>query len=122
MELKYSKSLYSKEALLKAAFHFTGMAYLYLHQDKENYLVDVTPKEGDLSEDFAEKFSNELLAQTVHVMVARETSQLRSILIGRALSSTMIMQQSEPEADDKEKPSEELDSILKDWFEQNEKD
>lgn len=120
MILKFSKELYLKEALIKAAFHFTEKAYLYLSQDGDCYYVDVKPKTEVLPSNFEYEFENEVLAQTVHNMVSQQTSQLRSIIIGRALSSTMILKEPELQEVPKESQSFDLGPILKDWFEENE--
>lgn len=119
MTLKFSKGLYPKEALIKASFQFTEKTYLYLSQDADYYYVEVMPKDGALPSNFEHEFMNEMLSQTVHNMVSRQTSQLRSIIMGRALSSTMIFEESKSPASEEIK-SFDLDSILKDWFEQNE--
>lgn len=39
MELAFSKGLYEKSALLKAAYSFTEVAYLHLSQDDKNWYV-----------------------------------------------------------------------------------
>lgn len=46
MRVFYHKDLYSREALLKAAYHFTDRAYVYLGVEGDAYFVDFTPKEG----------------------------------------------------------------------------
>ena len=117
MILRFCKLLYPKEALLKAAFHFTDKFYLYLSHDKEYYSVEITPKKEDVPINFEYEFTNEMLAQTIHYLVSRETGTLRSIIMGRALSSTMILPQIEETLNEE---NFDIDLILKDWFKQYE--
>lgn len=44
MLLKYNRNLYSKDALLKAAFNFTDKAYIHLSQTENEYIVDFVVK------------------------------------------------------------------------------
>jgi His-Xaa-Ser system protein HxsD len=118
MILRFCKQLYPKEALLKAAFQFTDQLYLYLSQDEESFIVDVTPKKIDILPNFEHEFRNEMLAQAVHYIVSRETATLRNIIMGRALSSTMILPEREEMPRDEDNFG--LDEILTDWFEQHE--
>ena len=46
MRIRYDKALYSKEALLKAAYHFTDKAYVYLGVEGGCFFVDFTAKDG----------------------------------------------------------------------------
>lgn len=47
MELAFSKGLYEKSALLKAAYSFTEVAYLHLSQDDKNWYVSWHNKPGE---------------------------------------------------------------------------
>ena len=44
MRIRYDKTLYSKEALLKAAYHFTDKAYVYLGVEGGCFFVDLPQK------------------------------------------------------------------------------
>ena len=44
MRIQYDKEFYSKEALLKAAYHFTDRAYVYLGVEDGSFFVDFTAK------------------------------------------------------------------------------
>ena len=46
MRIQYDKEFYSKEALLKAAYHFTDRAYVYLGVEDGSFFVDFTAKGG----------------------------------------------------------------------------
>lgn len=43
----FSKEIYNKEALLKAAYSYTDKAYLHISVDAKNYYVDISPKSED---------------------------------------------------------------------------
>lgn len=121
MKLFYHKELYSKEALLKAAYHFTDRAYVYLGVEGDTYFVDFTPKEGITfdRENLENTFKNELLVQVIHQIISRQTSPLRELLVARALSSTLVDtadRTSELEQPMTPAAQDELDAITKDWF------
>lgn len=44
-ELKYNRELYSKTALIKAAYNFTDKAYLHLDADEKYYYVSISEKQ-----------------------------------------------------------------------------
>ena len=123
MRILYDKEFYSKEALLKAAYHFTDKAYVYLGVDGENYFVDFTAKDNvpfDRSK-LENEFKNEILAQVIHQAVSRQTMVLRELLVARALSSTMVDEDASLDMDESpmtEEAMEKLDSIAKDWFDE----
>lgn len=123
MRILYDKEFYSKEALLKAAYHFTDKGYVYLGVENESYFVDFIAKDGvsfDKSR-LENEFKNELLAQVIHQTVSKETMVLRELLVARALSSTMVDEDASPDSDESpmtEETMAELDSIAKDWFDE----
>ena len=88
MRIRYDKEFYSKEALLKAAYHFTDRAYVYLGVEDGSFFVDFTAKGGTQfdKEKLENEFKNELLAQVIHQTVSKETTVLRELLVARALS------------------------------------
>ena len=83
MRIRYDKTLYSKEALLKAAYHFTDRAYVYLGVEGGCFFVDFTAKDGTPfeKEKLENAFKNELLAQMIHQTVSKETTVLRELLV-----------------------------------------
>lgn len=114
MKLSFSKELYPKIALLKAAYSFTDKAYLHLDADSSYYYVTLTPKE-ESSSDLEECFTNEMLAQCVRHEVYLQTKNIRELLVARAMASTVI------ERTPKDEPTliagaEDASSILTDWF------
>ena len=65
------------------------------------------------------QFKNEILAQVIHQSISNETSDLRKLLVARALSSTMVDEEdpvdNEPETMNEESLNE-LSAIAKDWY------
>lgn len=123
MRIQYDKEFYSKEALLKAAYHFTDRAYVYLGVEDGSFFVDFTAKGGTQfdKEKLENEFKNELLAQVIHQIVSKETTVLRELLVARALSSTMVDESVSSDAAESpmtEDAQDELDAIAKDWFDE----
>lgn len=123
MRIQYDKEFYSKEALLKAAYHFTDRAYVYLGVEDGSFFVDFTAKGGTQfdKEKLENEFKNELLAQVIHQTVSKETTVLRELLVARALSSTMVDESISSDAAESpmtEDAQDELDAIAKDWFDE----
>ena len=116
MNLKICKELYSKYSLLKAAYLFTDEYYIYLDADEKNYFVDIRPKESDCMEITEGDFMNELLAQTTREEILKKTSDIRTLVLGRAVASTIIEESEEQE----DKPVADENGLFEDWFE-NEK-
>ena len=121
MRILYSKELYSKKALLKAAYHFTDNYYIYVGVEDNSFFVDFSTKDESLidSDKLQNQFKNEILAQVIHQSISNETSDLRKLLVARALSSTMVDEEdpvdNEPETMNEESLNE-LSAIAKDWY------
>lgn len=122
MRILYSKELYSKEALLKAAYHFTDNYYIYLGVEDNSFFVDFSTKDDSSidSDALQNQFKNEILAQVIHQSISTETSDLRKLLVARALSSTMVDEEENIPDNAPENMSEEslneLSAIAKDWY------
>lgn len=112
--MKFCKELYSKVALIKAAYNFTDNAYVHLDADADYYYVAIEPKESgcDISE---QDFINEMLTQSVRHEVYQQTKNIRELLLARAMATSVIV-------DEKLVDENEMDGvfteneILKDWF------
>lgn len=121
MELAFSKELYDKSALLKAAYAFTEVAYLHLSQDDKYWYVSWYNKSGETLT--SEAFENALIEQQLRKELLRESRDLRTVLLARAMASTLV--ETSPTADDAvHTPAVPTDAslannILKGWFEQN---
>lgn len=112
MNLTIPCELYSKAAILKAAYSFTDRAYIFINKVNDNYVIDFDLKDGQEAI-FEKEFKNELLAQAVRVAILEQTRELRNIIATRALASTVI---NSLEVDKDELPNYDIDSILKDWY------
>ena len=113
-KLSFNKSLYSKAALLKAAYHFTDKFYVYLDMDDTNYLVELTAKNGMDDSFVHEEFANEILAQSTREEILRQTSNIRELILGRAFGSTII--DDAPEEPMDAPISKQTDEIFRDWY------
>jgi len=113
--LKFNKELYSKVALIKAAYNFTDIAYLHLDADDHYYIVTLEEKspEKTVTE---QAFINEMLAQSVRHEIYLQTKNIRELLLARAMATSLIVDnelvEEEPEDDSFFSENE----ILKDWF------
>ena len=118
---EYDSTLYPKEALLKAAFAFVEDYYIHLEIDRLNYQVRISSKEEkDLPNHIQKDFENELLVQTVRFHVLKETSDLRKLILARAMASTVLLDEKDEKAyfdvDSQKEYKQALDGILEDWF------
>ena len=121
---KYSKELYSKDVLMKAAYAFTDRLYIHLDADETHYKVQLISKsEKDKNEEelYAE-FENELIAQETRRMIAEQTKNVREMIVARALSSTIVNNVEEDNIDLlKNEDTYAAEEILQDWFDVYEK-
>ena len=126
MRFTYSKELYSRTALIKAAFHYTDRAYVHLDCDDSSYTVDIVQKPGCTPVDLRE-FDNTLLAQLAREEVYQKTKEIRKIALARAMASSIIETNEDipaekqndrkvPEPLPFEEDTEKPEDILKDWF------
>lgn len=116
MRLHYSRKIYPKTAIIKAAYMFTDRAYVHLDADERYYIVDIRMKPA--CEDVSElEFNNEVLCQTARYEIGKKTRTIRELMIARAVSSTMLIDDSvsdeDPYMDDE---ITDTDEILTDWF------
>lgn len=115
--LKFNRELYSKTALLKAAYFFTDRAYLHLDADNAYYYVAITskPEMPPVSE---EEFENEMLAQSVRHEIYLQTRNIRELLLARAMSTSLVTKKEVVTEDPVHEAPFDEDKILKDWFDQ----
>lgn len=115
--LKFNRELYSKTALIKAAYSFTDKAYIHLDADEHYYYVQIESKSSEecISES---EFENEILAQSVRHEIYRQTKNIRELLLARAMATSVIMED-ETLLEDSSGESFSEDEILKDWFAEN---
>ena len=117
--MKFKVDLYPKSVLLKSAFSFTDRAYVHLDEREGYYYVEMTPKEAAPTFDDRE-FINEMLFQTVRQEVTKKTKTIRELTLARAFSSTIISEDHPESMEENEDEDVDIDSILSDWFENNE--
>lgn len=117
MLLKLSKELYEKEAIIKAAYLFTDKYYIGLESEENFFFVDLQPKSDEIEENGEKEFVNEIIVQTARLLVSRRTKNIREMIIGRALASTIIDKKDTGFVDDDLINS---DDILNNWFDINE--
>ena len=118
MRFRFSKEIYDKGALLKAAYAYTDRAYIHIDVDEVHYIVDVNMKEEVKDADIKlEAFQNEILAQMVRQDIHNKTKSIRELILARAFASTMI---SEVPSYQPEEGTVDIDDILTDWFEKYE--
>lgn len=116
--MKFQRELYSKTALIKAAYNFTDIAYLHLDADDNYYYVDIEfkdPKHTVSEQDFV----NEMLTQSVRHEVYQQTKNIRELLLARAMATSVIIDEELLDDGDSDNAFTEND-ILKDWFATNE--
>lgn len=111
--IKISKELYSRKVLLKTCYKFTDDYYIHLTSDKQDYLIDITPKFCN-DVDIKGIIGNELIEQANRELVFNETHNIREILFARAMASSVIYTDDDVEEIDTDVND---DSAMKDWFE-----
>lgn len=114
--IKFSKLLYNKEPIFKAAYNFINNYHFFIDSDKDNYIVEISSKSDVLNDEIKNNFVDEVIVQSTRYQIMIETKNVRELILGRALASTMITDVDTGFIDDKSLIA---DDILKDWFEVN---
>ena len=117
--MKFRKELYSKIALIKAAYNFTDIAYVHLDADDCYYYVTIESKQTGL-EVSDQTFINEMLTQSVRHEVYQQTKNIRELLLARAMATSVIVDEKLLEDDEIHCDYCTESEILKDWFSENE--
>lgn len=86
--------LYTRDAVRKAAYKFTGDWYVELVSTSEQAVtVMFTAKgEGRVSDQVRKEFHNELLDQTLREQIATETLAVRNLIMAHALSKLDLIE------------------------------
>lgn len=116
--IKFSKELYPKVALIKAAYNYTDRAYLHLDADDKYYYVSIESKKSG-EEIKEEEFINEMLTQSVRHEVYSQTKNIRELLLARAMATSVIMNEQAEKTDEFNDNDFSENDILKDWFTDN---
>lgn len=114
MLLKFDKFLYPKSVLIKSAYSFTDKAYIHLDEDKKYYTVAIEFKPDRKFN--IKDFENEMLCQAARHEIYLQTKELRKLTVARALASTVIDESNELNENFVQEEYN-MDSVLKDWFE-----
>ena len=118
-QLKYSKELYSKTALIKAAYNFTDKAYLHLDAVKDYYYVSIVSK-NENQEVSEKEFENEILAQSARHEIYLQTKNIRELMLARAVATSVVAStEKNAELDTEDEIEYNEDEILRDWFDSN---
>lgn len=117
--MRFQKSLYSKIALLKAAYNFTDRAFVHLDADDEYYYVSMTPKEENLYA-LEKDFENEMLTQSLRHEVYLQTKNIREMTLARAMATSLITDDESMKNLESTPAVFSEDEILKDWYTNNE--
>lgn len=119
--LRFKKELYPREAVMKAAYHFIDRSYIHVDLIDDDYEIKIVGKKEVSNNTIALDFENELLAQVVRYQVYMQTHTIREILMARAMSSTITGSATELESSQTPDNIDNLENILMDWFEKNER-
>lgn len=118
-QLKYNRELYSKIALIKAAYNFTDRAYVHLDADENYYYISLNAK-NEKEEISDAEFENEILAQSTRHEIYLQTKNIRELMLARAVATSVVVPKDEDESSDSETEQQfSEDEILKDWFDTN---
>lgn len=115
MEVRFSKDIYPKVSLLKAAYAFVDVAYIHIDLNEKEYIVTIEckSKQNLVSE---KDFLNEILCQTVRHQIYLETKSIREMITARTVASTVIEMKNDSNMLPGDSTIAEND-IVKDWFE-----
>jgi len=119
-----NKDIYNIKTIMKAAYNYIEEFYILLNYVNSDIEVVLESKEQKSSEEMKKhkgEFYNELLRQNVRFIVAKDTKNIRELVMGRALYDTCI-EYDAPKEDINENSSELKDEfdILVNWFDKNE--
>ena len=114
--IKLTKQLYNKEIISKAAFSFTNDCFVSLDADDDYYYIAIERKDGEDDPNLEKEFGNEVVTQAARYNIMKETKELREIIIGRALASTILNDSDTGFVDDE---SFQAEDIIYDWFERH---
>lgn len=117
MVYRFKKDLYPKEAIIKASYFFADDFYITLDTDEEYFLVNMDPKSDLIDQNVEKEILNEVLAQTNRYLISNATKNIRELIVGRALASTMIDNRDQGYVDDSTISAED---ILVNWFDKHE--
>jgi His-Xaa-Ser system protein HxsD len=116
-QIRFDKNLYPQEALMKAVYSFTNIAYIQVGQNDKEYIVMLSVKGNDNNiDEIVNQLKNELLAESIRYYISRKTKNLRELILARAFATTIV---GNPSADEIQEETENtaINGILTNWFE-----
>ena len=117
--IELSATIYPIVSVEKAVSLFLEKAYVKIEEEENKIVIKIKLKElNNNSEQLIGEFYNELLRESLRYNIAKETKNLRELIVGRALYTTCI----ETEKTENEEEFEEnysLDDIAVNWFDEN---
>ena len=116
---RYSSNIYSREVILRAAYAFIDRYYIHIDKEDNDYIVFINAKDEDGDVNIARLFENEMISSSIRMQVFQQTHAIREILLGRAMASTMIInddEENETEMKEESSANNELKPILEDLF------
>jgi His-Xaa-Ser system protein HxsD len=99
-------SIYSRPAVMRACYAATNRSYVFLVPGPEPDTLLITFSKREPSQDLsvlAGEFFNDLLDQELRVQIARETSDVRTLLVAQAFAEGNLLdprQQNDSSLDD----------------------
>lgn len=116
--IKLETDLYSKDTIMRTAYHFIDDYYIFLEKEGSFIIVNIIPKKEQEITDglhiqIEGEFRNELLNQEVRKSIRKDTKNIRELILARAMYSSYI---EEPENVRESESEFAVDDIAKDWF------
>ncbi len=92
--LTLDKSIYSLEAVQKAAYRFIDRLTIIISQDEKYVICDITPDVGLIQpyDDVIARFKQELLDQQLRCQIKEETESVRNLILSLAFSKSGLQQ------------------------------
>ena len=124
-KLSIPKTLYSSSVLIRTAYRFIDQSYIHFSSADDNWIIEINNKNPDYDvETIAKEFENMLISQALRDIISEKTKTLREIIMARSLTSTYIDEEDpllKIKAEQEDVTEEELERILKSWFDIYEK-
>ena len=116
--IKFNRELYSKTALIKAAYNYLENAYIHLDMDEKYYYVFLKENKEDI-EIKEDDFMNEMLTQSVRNEFYLQTKNIRELIYASSLATSVIVDDESEDNQNRLQTDFNEDEILKDWFDNN---
>jgi His-Xaa-Ser system protein HxsD len=101
--LEVDREVYSKDAILRAAYKFTDRCYLFIqtHYSRDDrWVVVIRPKSDEISaDDLAGDFANELIDQGLRERLEQQFGDVRTLIVAQAFSEGNLLDKDRAEGD-----------------------